>query len=334
MLHRQRFAVHGVRKQHLAAASQGVRQAALETNDPVAVDASGIRASKHDFLRALSRPGAIEHFRQRHAGPFRSADRTKVPLLTGNRWIEAAATVPGALEGYDTRLGGQPPQIVDAEVERSIGETPDREPKACSVEARNPKVIADVKARVGHDHAQQRGDRRFAVERMRAMDDEAIVDGTLTGLFGIQRRRDVLGRERRATASVGDDAGARRCAMNIDSASSLKGFHELAHEALIVGLHDGVHGMLARHDRLPQYFQAIPADVRAAQVVQEHRPGVRIAGGTVFRRVLVTNDEECHWSILYSSRFTGQSLDRPLSRLRRSTLWAFGRRARPAGGAT
>jgi hypothetical protein len=126
---------------------------------------------------------------------------------------------------------------------------------------------------------------------MGAMDDEPRVDRILACLFGIQRPRVIVHGQWRCASAASDDASAGRRRIDVEAARQLKRSHELVHAALIVGLEDDIEGVFPLDDSLPQYFQSVAPDIRAAQVIQKRRTHVRILGGTALVRVLMSDNE-------------------------------------------
>lgn len=86
------------------------------------------------------------------------------------------------------------------------------------IESRHVKVIAKIEARVRHDDAaDQRRNRRLAIQRMRAVNHEPAFNRVLAGILRIERR-DLADRYRRTAAAAGGDGCTGRCRKNIYAA--------------------------------------------------------------------------------------------------------------------
>src|SRR5919204_3155951 len=83
----------------------GDRQAPLET-DRIGcfADVALVRAAEHDLECLRRKASAVEDLSERHPGPFRGADRAKLPLFAigGRGGLRAAAA--RALRGWPPRL--------------------------------------------------------------------------------------------------------------------------------------------------------------------------------------------------------------------------------------
>ena len=164
----------------------------------------------------------------------------------------------------------------------------------------NLKVVSDVEARVRHDDAaDERRNRRLAVERMRPMDDEARRRSPAGTRPPDRSPAPVARRQRRAAAAAGHDAGAGRRRIDVDAARHLKRLHELRGAALVARFDDQIERVLPLDDGFALDLDAVLPDVGAAEVVQQHRPDVRILRGAALGRVLMTDDEERHGSPNY-----------------------------------
>jgi hypothetical protein len=131
-------------------------------------------------------------------------------------------------------------------------------------------VIADVKLCIWNHHAAEQGrDRGLAVERMRAMYDQAGFNRLLAGIFGIERRYEFAYRHRRRTSPAGDHAGTCRGRVDVEASGHLKGLQELAQAALLTCLDDEVQGVFTLNDRLAENLHPVLPHVWAAQMVQE-----------------------------------------------------------------
>src|SRR3989442_4901629 len=109
--------------------------------------------------------------------------------------------------------------------------------------------------------------------------------------------------------SLATSPGAGRRWIDVDGARVRKGLHELTDPALVVALDDHVEGMLAVNDRFALDHDALPPDIRPAQVVEERRARIRVGSPGV---MLVADDEECHASFDFDgARFS--DLARPPS---------------------
>src|SRR5262245_49704891 len=108
---------------------------------------------------------------QWHAGPFCGADGSEVPFLALYRRVEQRAAVACTLQCDDHCLRRHVVQVTQTETERPIDLAADLQPERLRIEPGHLKMIAHVKARIRHDDAaDERGERRFAVERVRSMD--------------------------------------------------------------------------------------------------------------------------------------------------------------------
>lgn len=86
------------------------------------------------------------------------------------------------------------------------------------IESRHVKVIAKIEARVRHDDAaDQRRNRRLAIQRMRAVNHEPAFNRVLAGILRIERR-DLADRYRRTAAAAGGDGCTVRCRKDIYAA--------------------------------------------------------------------------------------------------------------------
>ena len=189
----------------------------------MAVHGSAVRAPEQHLPRARPHTSPVQHFCQRHACPLRCADGAEVPFLALDRWVEQGAAVAGALEGDDERLRPQGVEVMQAEAQRPFDEAANGEPEGGRVEVGDLEVIADVEVGIGHDHAaDQGGDRRLAIERMRPMDHQAGLHSLLAGIFGIQRRHEFAHRHRRGAAAAGDHAGAGRGWVDVQGAGHVE----------------------------------------------------------------------------------------------------------------
>ena len=153
------------------------------------------------------------------------------------------------------------------------------------------EMVANVEVRAGHDDAANEcRDRCFAVERVRAVYDQAGLDGPLARLLRVHD----IGTRRRCfdgAASAGNDFRARRCRVHVGRSDPRERLHERRNRRFVGGLHDHVERVFALHHRLAQDLDAVLAHVGAAQVVKHHCARVRIAGGARRGRMLMPDDK-------------------------------------------
>jgi hypothetical protein len=71
----------------------------------------------------------------------------------------------------------------------------------------------------------------------------------------------------------------------------LERLHELAQARFVTGLHNEIQRVLPLHDRLAADLYPMLADIRAAQVIQQHRPRGRVLGRAAFGCVVMSNNE-------------------------------------------
>src|SRR6266545_7919269 len=168
VLHRQWLTVHGVREQYARVARILELQTALEMDRPdTALHRAAVGAAEHNFASVATRASAIEYFCQRHAGPFRRTDGTETPCLARDRRVEERPSVAGAFQRDDQRVGPHLVEIAHAQAQWPLHEAANRERYVRRVDRGNLEMVAHVKAGVWHHHAaDQRRNRRFAVERM------------------------------------------------------------------------------------------------------------------------------------------------------------------------
>src|SRR5262245_19957653 len=120
-------------------------------------------------------------------------------------------------------------EVLQRKAEWTVDLASNLEAKRFCVQARNREMVAHIEARMRHhDHAGESGDRGFAVERIRAVDDQARLDGLLAGVFWVQARNSGARRWRCAASAAGDHARTRRGRVDLESAGHLKRLHEPA----------------------------------------------------------------------------------------------------------
>jgi hypothetical protein len=186
-------------------------------------------------------------------------------------------------------------QVAQAEAQRPLDEARHAEAELGSIEDRNLKMIANVEPCVRHhDAAEEARNRRFAVERMRPMHDEAGGDRLLAGFFRIQGRHVVAGRQRRAAATAGNDASARGGGVDVEAAGHLERLHELAHTALVACLDDQIQRMFTVHHRFTLDLDAVLPHVGTTEMVEEHRSHVGIQRRATLGCVLMPHYEQRH----------------------------------------
>ena len=131
----------------------------------------------------------------------------------------------------------------------SLNQAANLEPEGARVEVGDLEVIADIEAGSWHDHAaDQRRNRRLAVERMRTMDHQAGVNSLLAGFFGIQGRHELANRHQRGATATGYYAGASRGRVDIQAASQLERPHEFTKAAFVLRFNDKIQGVFTLHD--------------------------------------------------------------------------------------
>ena len=186
-------------------------------------------------------------------------------------------------------------KVGEAQAERPVDETADRQPECVGVEAWDLEVVADIEVRVRHhDTPEQRRDRGLAVERVRAMHDELGVERVLAGLFGIDRRHGVACRQVLPAAAACDDAGAGRGRINVQAASLLERVHEPAQLTLVACFHDEIHRVFPPYHGLTLDLHAVLPHVGTAEVIQQPGAHVRVLRGAVLGCVLMSDDEQRH----------------------------------------
>jgi hypothetical protein len=186
-------------------------------------------------------------------------------------------------------------KVPQAQTERPFDEAGHAEPELGCIQHRDLKMISNVKPRVRHDDAAEEArNRGLAVERVRPMYDEAGGDCLLTCFFRIEGRHVLAGRQRRCAATTGDDASAGRRRVDVQAAGHLERRHELAHAALVASLDDQIEGVFPLYDRFTLNLDAVLPHVRPAEMIEEHRPDVRVLGGTAFGCVLMPDNEQRH----------------------------------------
>lgn len=219
-------------------------------------------------------------------------------MLALGRRLEQRPSVAGAFEGDDQRLGPHVVQVAQAEAQGAIDQPVDCEPKGRRFEVGDLEVVANVKARIRHDDAaeecRQRG---FAVERVRAVDDQTRVDRLLASLFRIECRDLLTDRQRRRAAAAGDDSSARGRRINVHLTGHRERLHECTQPGLVGGFYNQVERVLTLHDGLALYVHAVLTDVGPAQVVQEVGAKIRILRWTTIGSVLMSHDEQSHDSL-------------------------------------
>ena len=177
--------------------------------------------------------------------------------------MEQRAAVPRAFEGDDPHLRAHVAEVPQAQAQRSLDKTADPEPPGRGVEHRDLKVVAHVEVRVGHhDTPDQRGDRGLAVQRMRAMHDEARVDRMLAGFLRIECGERLVDHGHRGCASAaGNHSHARGRGKDVNRARLRERSHERANTIFVARLDDHVEGVLALHDGLSLDVDAMVPDV-------------------------------------------------------------------------
>ena len=211
MLERERLAVHRVGQDRVRVPRLVQRQAPLEA-DPAAlgVHLAAVGAAEAHLDRARAHAGAIQDLGQRHAAPLRGAHRAELPPLARDRRDRRAC-------GRCRRTRASPPRSGSAGSAGRAGSatsgrstSPDTvRRKVGGVEIGDREVVAHVEARGRHDDAaDQLGQRRLAVERMGAVDDQAR-RRSRPGTSPRGRASPVLpARERRAAPAARDHPGA------------------------------------------------------------------------------------------------------------------------------
>src|SRR6185312_9275572 len=132
---------------------------------------------------------------------------------------------------------------------------------------------------------------------MGAVDQQSIFNCLLTGFFRVKRRHQGVNRRQdRVTTAPRSNTSAGGSRINIEATGHRKRGHVIAHQSLVFGLDNHVKGMLPPRDRLAMHREASLAKVRAAEVVQQISPAVRIGSGTVLWIVLMANNKKRHIS--------------------------------------
>jgi len=99
---------------------------------------------------------------------------------------------------------------------------------------------------------------------MRAVDDQAGINGLLAGLHRIQGGHELAREHRRGTTAASNHAGADRGRIDLQTASHLERLHEFAEPALVSSLYDKVQGVFALHDGLTLNLHPVLPHVWAA----------------------------------------------------------------------
>jgi hypothetical protein len=104
-----------------------------------------ISSFENDFARIVRQASALQQGSQRHARPFRVADRAQFPLGASDLWDEKDATIARALQRRDPCFGPHVPQFVIAQHQRVPDRTVEPQSITGDVEPRRREMTPDVK---------------------------------------------------------------------------------------------------------------------------------------------------------------------------------------------
>src|SRR5580704_8683065 len=106
---------------------------------------ASIRAFKHDFAGIVLETGALQEDSQWHAGPFRVADRTQLPLRASYLRDEKDPAVTRALQRGNACLGRHIPQFLIAQRQWLSDRAVDHEAVLRDVDPGRLEMTTDIK---------------------------------------------------------------------------------------------------------------------------------------------------------------------------------------------